>query len=207
MFSGSLNLKSLSTECENALPLTCVVFEPDGIEVERWAEVKYVRVFALQKMWNTQFRPVMKTEYWLFKTSYAVISKLWISKRHASAHVRYVPLRLMPSIRSTFFIGVSRVPVKLMALALLTNMSIPVIRTMGNGKQIKTFVRDKNVHRLRRIDISDDVTHLQISPRLVPRLHLSASHHGRLRYMAVLSLLQLQLSYRQYLVMVLSHKT
>lgn len=37
-----------------------MVFEPDGIEVERWAEVKYVRVFALQKMWNTQFRPVMK---------------------------------------------------------------------------------------------------------------------------------------------------
>lgn len=63
MFSGSLNLKSLSTECENALLLTCVVFEPDGIEVERWAEVKYVRVSALQKMWNTQFRPVMKTEY------------------------------------------------------------------------------------------------------------------------------------------------
>lgn len=50
----------LSTEC--ALPLTRVVFEPDGIEVERWAEVKYVRVLALQKMWNAQFRPVIKQQ-------------------------------------------------------------------------------------------------------------------------------------------------
>lgn len=67
MFSGSLNPKALSTECENAPPLTRVIFEPDRIEVERWAEVKYVRVFALQKMWDTQFRPVMKTEYCVFK--------------------------------------------------------------------------------------------------------------------------------------------
>lgn len=41
------------------------------------------------------------------------------------AYVRYVPLRLIPSIRSTFFMGVSRVPVRLMALALFTRMSIP----------------------------------------------------------------------------------
>ncbi len=47
-------------------------------------------------------------------------------------------LRLTPSIRSTFFIGVSRVPVKLMALALLTNMSIPVNRTTRDKRQIKT---------------------------------------------------------------------
>lgn len=72
----------------------------------------------------------------MFKTSYAVISKMFISKIHASTCVKYVPLRLMPSIRSTFFIEVSRVPVKLMALALLTNMSIPVNRTTGNEKQI-----------------------------------------------------------------------
>lgn len=74
IFSGSLNPKALSTECENALPLTRVIFEPDRIEVERWAEVKYVWVFALQKMWDAQFRPVMKPEYYVFKTSYACLT-------------------------------------------------------------------------------------------------------------------------------------
>lgn len=68
MFSGSLNPNALSTEREKALPLTRVIFEPDRIEVERWAEVKYVRVFALQKMWDTQFRPVMKTQHCVFKS-------------------------------------------------------------------------------------------------------------------------------------------
>lgn len=49
-------------------------------------------------------------------------------------YVRYVPLRLMPSIRSTFFMGVCRVPVRLMALALFTKISIPNIHTHARQK-------------------------------------------------------------------------
>ena len=40
-------------------------------------------------------------------------------------YTRYVPLVLMLCIRSYFFIGVSCVPVKFIALALLITISIP----------------------------------------------------------------------------------
>lgn len=36
---------------------TCVVFEPDRVEVERGGQVKDVRIVALQQMRDDQLRP------------------------------------------------------------------------------------------------------------------------------------------------------
>ena len=42
--------------------LTCVVFKPYRVKVQRWTEVEDVRVLALQEMWDAQFRPNSREE-------------------------------------------------------------------------------------------------------------------------------------------------
>ena len=57
-----------------------------------------------------------------------IINWNWFVSTNQTCYVtytRYVPLVLMLCIRSYFFIGVSCVPVKLIALALLITISIP----------------------------------------------------------------------------------
>lgn len=42
--------------------LTCVVLEPDGVKVKWWTEIKDMRIFALQKVWDAQFWPDREEE-------------------------------------------------------------------------------------------------------------------------------------------------
>lgn len=104
-----------------------MVLEPDGVEVERRRQVQDVRTATLEQVWNDQLRPETRRRRYRRQDDTRPPD---VFMRSAS-YVRYVPLKLIPSIRSTFFIGVSRVPVRLMALALFTRMSIPVNRTGG----------------------------------------------------------------------------
>lgn len=105
--------------------VTCVVLEPDGVKIDRRRQVEDVGTATLQQVRNDHLRPDTHT-YSLTESQICVMCYVYVFVHECVSYVRYVPLRLIPSIRSTFFMGVSRVPVRLMALALFTRMSIPV---------------------------------------------------------------------------------
>lgn len=107
--------------------VTCVVLEPDGFEVDGRGQVKDVRIASLQQVRDDHLRPETHTREGGGGSVMSVYVHLCVRACAGVcvSYVRYVPLRLIPSIKSTFFMGVSKVPVRLMALALFTRMSIP----------------------------------------------------------------------------------